>query len=168
MSAAEVLASLQQYVPYVQKHSAARKGYVVGMRRKNKRDELDEVHTYLHAPSARIAVAALIARVDALEAENRALRDMPFVRTGTFDRNGRGILAGDRVLYIGKSKHTKREYWFPEYIVEWRAPRFRLSYAGGDKDNSSAHFAFEHTHDDSWRAELEVIDAARAEAGSHG
>lgn len=43
----EALAQLQEFVPYAQKHPHASKGYVVGMRRKNARDELDERDVYL-------------------------------------------------------------------------------------------------------------------------
>ena len=65
MTPGEVLAALQEFVPYAQKHPLSRKGYVVGMRRKNKRDELDEVQTYLYAASVRTAVSAMIAERNA-------------------------------------------------------------------------------------------------------
>ena len=47
MITAEELSKLQEFVPYAQKHPHASKGYVVGMRRKTARDELDERDVYL-------------------------------------------------------------------------------------------------------------------------
>lgn len=61
----EALESLQEFVPYVQKHGHARKGYVVGMRKKSRRDELDEVETYY----SKGAVLALVRRLAGGEGE---------------------------------------------------------------------------------------------------
>lgn len=82
-------------------------------------------------------------------------------RTGVPDNKGREICVGDRIVYRNESNNTKREYWNPEYIVRWKAPRFVLEHDGGGKDSSSPHFAFDTcVKDRSWGEKIETLIAA--------
>ena len=71
---ADVLSGLQEYRPYAQKHPHSEKGYVVGMRRKNARDVVDERETYLHKGDVMAFVVALIAERDENEAAFKVWR----------------------------------------------------------------------------------------------
>lgn len=51
--------------------------------------------------------------------------------TGVYDANGEAVYEGDRVLYKLEGKHTKREYWNPEYEVVRDPPCFTLRHVGG-------------------------------------
>lgn len=59
---------------------------------------------------------------------------------GLYDRDGKRLHLGDRVRYNLEGRHTKREYWNPEYIIIWDAPCFRLKHVGGGKPGDNAAF----------------------------
>lgn len=91
-----------------------------------------------------------------LKAENRELRasiaqltierdeaiSMLYRRTGLKDKDGREILVGDRIRILLNDKHTKPEYWNPEYEVYFDPPRYTLRHIGGGKDSDTARFRF--------------------------
>lgn len=60
--------------------------------------------------------------------------------TGLKDARGLPIYEGDTVLYKLQGTHTKREYWNPEYIVEWKPPSFQLKWIGGGKGAGDSDF----------------------------
>lgn len=74
-------------------------------------------------------------------------------QTGVRDRHGRMICVGDRIRVDLTSPATKREYWQPEYTVEWKPPAFKLRYVGGDKDSDTARWRFSTAQPDA----LEII-----------
>ena len=59
------------------------------------------------------------------------------VCTGCKDKDGNLLFLGDRVRYLLAGKHTKEEYWNPEYEIVWEAPTFTLKHIGGGKDGGS-------------------------------
>ena len=83
------------------------------------------------------------------------------IYTGALDKDGRELCVGDRIVYRNNPKYTKKEYLNPEYEVVWKAPAFGIKHVGGGKSGSSAHFAFMHTDDESWRAHIETLTVAR-------
>ena len=73
------------------------------------------------------------ARADAAEA-------LAYHRTGVFDKDGREICVGDHIRIDLESKHTKEEYWKPEYEVIFEAPHYTLKHIGGGKNSDTALF----------------------------
>lgn len=69
--------------------------------------------------------------------------ELAYTRTGVSDRDGREILVGDTIRIHLSGKHTKKEYWNPEYRVVFKAPRFTLEHIGGGLDSSTARFYFD-------------------------
>lgn len=63
---------------------------------------------------------------------------------GVRDATGREIRCGDVVRYRLAGKHTKPEYWNPEYEVIYDAPAFTLRHVGGGKCGGSLGFKLRH------------------------
>lgn len=106
-------------------------------------------------------IDALMARAEAAEAALAAApvaeaQPVAWGQTGVRDRHGRMICVGDRIRIDLTSPATKREYWQPEYIVEWKPPAFKLRHVGGDKDSDTARWKFS-TVQPSSTAALEII-----------
>lgn len=66
------------------------------------------------------------------------------VATGCYDRDGRPLYLGDRVVYHLEGPHTKREYWNPEYVIVWDAPMFTLKHVGGGLPGDNYLFKLKH------------------------
>lgn len=64
------------------------------------------------------------------------------IRTGIYDKNGRELCVGDRIVILLNGPGTKREYWNPEYEVIWKAPAFGVKYVGGGKNSDTATWYF--------------------------
>ena len=64
------------------------------------------------------------------------------VLTGVFDKHGEELRAGDRIVIRLEGEHTKPEYWNPEYVIAWAAPRFTLRHVGGGLDSDTARWYF--------------------------
>lgn len=64
------------------------------------------------------------------------------VMTGVFDMHGTELRAGDRIVIRLNGEHTKPDYWNPEYLIEWKAPRFKLRHVGGGIGSDTATWYF--------------------------
>jgi hypothetical protein len=95
----------------------------------------------------------------------RYVAEAEITDTGCRDKNGRIIHLGDRVLYRIAGKHTKEEYWNPEYEVVWDAPCFTLKHVGGGKDGGNHAFILKHGGGNGY---LEVITAALSARPAQG
>jgi hypothetical protein len=85
--------------------------------------------------------AAFESQIATLTAERDAARALRNPHdTGVFDVVGKPIMEGDRVLDPCEGPHTKREYWNPEYVVIWEAPKFTLRHVGGGKSTDNFDF----------------------------
>lgn len=107
-----------------------------------------------------------------------ALRQQPVqaaptdhIRTGLRDKAGREMCVGDRVVDRNESKHTKPEYWNPEFIVDWKAPSFFLRHVGGGKNSDTScnfHFrCYPHQFQTLEIAEQQPVQAASEDMAEH-
>ncbi|MBP7656714.1 MAG: hypothetical protein KA742_09250, partial [Pseudoxanthomonas sp.] len=83
------------------------------------------------------------------------------VLTGVFDKHGEELRAGDRIVTRLEGEHTKPEYWNPEYVIAWAAPRFTLRHVGGGLDSDTARWYFGLGTEQGYRM-LELLDRPAA------
>lgn len=83
------------------------------------------------------------------------------VLTGVFDKHGEELRAGDRIVIRIEGEHTKPEYWNPEYVIAWVAPRFTLRHVGGGLDSDTARWYFGLGTDQGYKM-LELLDRPAA------
>jgi hypothetical protein len=57
--------------------------------------------------------------------------------TGVTDKFNKEIYVGDILKEMNRSKITKKDYWFPVYVVEIDKFGFTLKHVGGGKSNGS-------------------------------
>jgi len=109
------------------------------------------------------AEVVLASQYDALLALSADSNSVPFIQTGCKDANGDMICLGDRVRYRLDGKHTKPEYWNPEYEVIWDPPSFALKHVGGGLDSGTDLFKLRYGGSN---GHLVIVDRAKRIRGA--